>query len=306
MSSLRRLLPSSRSLFIFEAAARLGSFKQAAEELRMTQPNVSHAIKELEQYCQIDLFVRSPRGVQLSEAGRQFYASVCSGFQIIEQGMSTLLRNHLCHITLAVSTSIAAFWFIPKVAEFQKKHPAIKIKIMTTDRDIEPDYPLDMTLWIRPRDFSRPGTVHLSDEVIFPLCTAAYLKSAAPLGGVEDLLQHRLIHAFDVHRPRMGWKEWLTFFNCTLAEAEPDVLSNDMQMTMQAALLSEGIALGWSLTSWFLRQKKWLIRPLREEVRTSNAFFAVQNEHSAKLPAMQLFMAWLLEQVQGSDSNTLD
>jgi len=305
MSRLRRLLPSPRSLFIFEAAARLCSFKQAAIELRTTQPNVSRAIKELEEHCQIHLFIRSPGGVQLSEAGKQFYASVCRGFQIIEQGMNVVLDNQ-CHITLAASTYMAVFWRVPRIPAFQKQHPDIKIKIMTTDRDIEPEYPVDMTFWIRPHDFKRAGAVHLCDEVIFPLCSATYIKSAVPLEKPQDLLQHRLIHAFDAHRNRMDWHHWLAFFDLTSNEAELDLLFDDMQMSLQAALAGEGIALGWSMTSWFLRQKKQLIRPLAEEVRTGNAFFAVCNEHSAKSKAMPLLVQWLMNEVQGADASYQD
>jgi len=302
MSSLRRLLPSPRSLFIFEAAARLCSFKQAAIELRTTQPNVSQAIKELEEYCQINLFIRSPTGVQLTEAGKQFYASTHAGFQIIEQGINSILGDQ-CHITLAASTYMTAFWLVPKLPEFQKQYPSIKIKIMTTDHDIEPEYPVDMTFWIRPRDFVRANSLFLSEEVIFPLCSTAYLNTAAPLNKPQDLLQHRLIHGFDTHRSRMGWDDWLSFFDCTPAEVEPDLVFNDLQFTLQAALAGEGIALGWSMTSWFLRQKKRLIRPLAEEIRTGNAFFALCNEHSAKLKSMQLFLQWLLLEVQGADAS---
>jgi len=305
MSNLRRLLPSARALFIFEAAARLCSFKQAALELRTTQPNVSHAIKELEQHCQLALFLRDPRGVQLTEAGRQLYASVCSGFQTIEQGMNSILKDQ-SHITLAVSTSLAAFWLVHKIPEFQKLYPSIKIKIITTDHDIEPEYPVDMTFWIRPRDFSRAGSFHLSDEVIFPVCSADYLKNAPALKTLTDLLQHPLLHAFDAHRYRMSWHEWLDFFDLKVVETEPSLLFDDMQMSMQAALSGEGLALGWSLTSWFLRQKKRLIRPLKEEVRTGNAFFAICNENSAKLKSMQLLLQWIIQTVQGSDACPAD
>jgi len=306
MSSLRRLLPSPRSLFIFEAAARLCSFKQAAIELRTTQPNVSHAIKELEEHCKIDLFTRNPRGVELTEAGRQLYESICKGFQSIEQGMNAILADNQCHITLAASTSMSAFCLVPKIPEFQKRHPSIKIKIMTTDRDIEPEYPVDMTFWIRPRDFERAGAVFLCDEVIFPVCSATYFKSSASLKSPKDLLQHRLIHAFDAHRYRMGWGEWLSHFGYMTAEVEPDLVFNDMQLTLQAALTGEGIAPGWSLTTWFLRQNKLLIRPIAEEVRTGNAFFAIQNERSSKLKAMQLLLEWLMVEVQGADADPLD
>ncbi|TIL83184.1 MAG: LysR family transcriptional regulator, partial [Mesorhizobium sp.] len=69
MSKLRTLVPSTHSLFVFEAAARNLSFKRAAMELNVTQPSVSLSIKTLEKHCRVVLFARDNRGVRLTEAG---------------------------------------------------------------------------------------------------------------------------------------------------------------------------------------------------------------------------------------------
>ncbi len=53
-----RKLPPLNAVRAFEAAARLGSVSKAAEELRVTQSAVSHAIKSLEDWAQIDLLRR--------------------------------------------------------------------------------------------------------------------------------------------------------------------------------------------------------------------------------------------------------
>ncbi len=69
MSSLRYLLPSTQSLFVFEAAARKLNFKLAAAELNVTQPSISHSIKALERRCNVDLFVRDNRGGKADRSG---------------------------------------------------------------------------------------------------------------------------------------------------------------------------------------------------------------------------------------------
>ena len=50
MTRLSKYIPSANSLLVFEAAARYLNFRLASEELRMTQPNVSHAITAMEQH----------------------------------------------------------------------------------------------------------------------------------------------------------------------------------------------------------------------------------------------------------------
>ena len=69
---MKLLSPSLVELHAFLAVCRLGSFRQAAEVLCVTQAAVSRAVQRLEQHlggCR--LFERSPQGVVLSEQGRQ-------------------------------------------------------------------------------------------------------------------------------------------------------------------------------------------------------------------------------------------
>ncbi|AVH45342.1 LysR substrate-binding domain-containing protein [Agrobacterium tumefaciens] len=300
MSKLRYLVPSTHSLFVFEAAARNLNFKLAAAELNVTQPSISHAIKALERHCNVDLFVRDNRGVQLTEAGRLLYDSVRSGFQRIEQSLKTIAANDTHYITVAASTSLAAHWLVPKLSNFQQHHPSIKIKIVTTDRDIEPDHQVDMTIWLRPRTFERSNSWYMCEEVIYPVCSPSYVASTAPIKSIEDLPNHQLIHSFDPHRKRITWSEWLGLFGCQSAEIEPNLVFNDYQLAIQAALAGEGVVLGWAITTHLLRRNKLLVRPLSEELRTQNAFFVVANERSSKLDEMKLLVKWVVEEAQSS------
>ena len=77
--------PPLNTLRAFEAAARLGSFASAAQELNLTPAAVSHRIKELEGRLDIALFVRLPRGVLLTESGRRYYGRLSNVFTQIEK-----------------------------------------------------------------------------------------------------------------------------------------------------------------------------------------------------------------------------
>src|SRR5205823_5779863 len=74
-------LPPLNALRVFEAAARHLSFKEAANELSITQAAVSHQIKSLEEYLGVELFRRSGRGVQLTEAARACLPKLREGFE---------------------------------------------------------------------------------------------------------------------------------------------------------------------------------------------------------------------------------
>ena len=76
-SKIRRFLKhgSLLQLAVFEAAARLGSFTRAAEELYMSQPTVSVQIKKLTETVGLPLFEQIGKRVHLTEAGRELHAT---------------------------------------------------------------------------------------------------------------------------------------------------------------------------------------------------------------------------------------
>src|SRR5271165_2520588 len=113
MQHLRKAIPSPGSLIIFEAAARLGSFTRAAEELGMTQAAVSYGVRGLERSLGIALFVRDHRAVFLSEAGRRFYQDVAIGLGHIQRSVAAIQRMQADrHVTLLVSTAFASLWML--------------------------------------------------------------------------------------------------------------------------------------------------------------------------------------------------
>ena len=64
-------LPSLRSLRAFQVAGRYLSFKDAAEELFLTASAVSHQVKNLEEFLDIELFIRKTRALELTRISHQ-------------------------------------------------------------------------------------------------------------------------------------------------------------------------------------------------------------------------------------------
>src|SRR5438874_2319998 len=83
-------LPPLNALRVFEAAARHLSFKEAANELSITQAAVSHQIKSLEEYLGVELFRRAGRGVQLTEAARACLPKLREGFESLAAAVETI------------------------------------------------------------------------------------------------------------------------------------------------------------------------------------------------------------------------
>lgn len=79
-------LPPLGAVRVFEAAARLGSFTKAADELGMTQSAASHQIKLLEERAGTPLFVRKTRQIELTEAGARLAPEASSAFATLADG----------------------------------------------------------------------------------------------------------------------------------------------------------------------------------------------------------------------------
>src|ERR671939_507884 len=105
MPSLRRLLPSTTALFVFEAAARCGSFTRAAAELNVTQPAVSRMLARLEAHFGVRLFERSPAGLALTEDGNMLYRQVADAFRGIEATIRELEARRTGKETVNLSVS---------------------------------------------------------------------------------------------------------------------------------------------------------------------------------------------------------
>ena len=146
MSGLRKFLPSPNALIAFESAARLSSFKLAAIELGITQPSISQTIKAMEDRLAVKLFERGNRGVSLTSAGAELMNDVAPALKKIETRLDALSQRNSHALTIAASTSVSAQWLLPLTASFQRAHPEIIVRLIATDRNIEPGREVDLTI----------------------------------------------------------------------------------------------------------------------------------------------------------------
>jgi len=84
------LIPPLNGLRLFEAAARCGSFKLAAQELNITPGAVSHGVNALEKWLDVALFDRK-RDLVLTQAGLDYLSYISEALLMIANGTSELL-----------------------------------------------------------------------------------------------------------------------------------------------------------------------------------------------------------------------
>jgi len=117
---------------IFYYVAKLKSITLAAEELYISQPAVSQAIKHLENSIGGSLFFRNSKGVSLTPEGKVLYKYVSSGYEYIALGESKfkeLFALEAGEIRIGASDMTLQFYLLDYLEEFHKLYPKVKIKV---------------------------------------------------------------------------------------------------------------------------------------------------------------------------------
>ena len=117
---------------IFNTVAEAGNISHAAKELYISQPAISKAVTRLEQNLETKLFVRSSRGVTLTESGKLLYEQTNAAFKHLRQAEDTIKKNKKLgtgNLKIGVSTTLCKYVLMPYLEKFIKLHPHIKISI---------------------------------------------------------------------------------------------------------------------------------------------------------------------------------
>ena len=119
---------------IFYVVAKSGNITKAANELNISQPAISKCIKLLEQQLGGQLFVRTKRGVNLTEEGKEFYKYIEQAMEFInnaEHKFSEMVNLDTGLIKIGISTTLTKKYLMPFIELFHELYPKIRIQIQT-------------------------------------------------------------------------------------------------------------------------------------------------------------------------------
>lgn len=233
--------PPLRSLAVFEAAARRGSFGKAAQELSITTSAVSHQIRVLETALGRELFVRLHRGVRLTIDGAAYYESIHAAWKRIDEGTRKIQKRPSAErLIVRCGVSFGVRWLMPRIPLFLAEHPEIDLQVMTPTVPRDARMPI-VDVEIRYAAVEQPG-LHvepLFEEVILPLCSPTLLKERPALREPKDLANFRLI---DSDISVINWANFLSVNRIALSDFSRLKFDNIL-LALQAAVSGLGIAL---------------------------------------------------------------
>lgn len=283
-------LPALRS---FDAAARRGSFKDAAAELGVTPTAVSHQIRSLEDQLGVALFLRGTRKITLTKEGSRLAAATARGFREIYDALGDL-RDVSSRLTIATTPAFAALWLVPRLADFEAKHPATSVHVETSTEmlDLHRDRRVDVAI--------RYGTGEYPGLVVTPVADESFGAFVHPdligtSSGIDDipLIETRWR---EPSLKQVGWDDWLKAQQLDPASFTNRRKFDQEQHSIQAALAGQGMVIASSLLVADMLDRGWLAQ-YRPEARIRGLrYTAVALAGHSDTRKVRQFLAWLTAQ----------
>ena len=233
-----RRIPPLHALAAFEAAARLGGFAQAAEELCVTPSAVSHRIRQLEAHLGKQLFERTPTGVRLTTGGRLVLEGVREAFETLAAVSGGSVASTRERLRLSVPPTFARQLLMARLPEFLHLRPDVQLEVHLSIplQDVSAEAADVEVRWGAGAYPER--IVHkLFDDTFGPLAAPAYSAGRA-LAVPADLARAELLRS-----PLLPWRPWFAAADLAWPEPEQGAVFNDLGMLMEAAAAGLGVAL---------------------------------------------------------------
>ncbi len=302
---MKKRLPPLNWLRSFEAAARHLSFTHASQELHITQAAISQQIKGLESQLGTTLFVRLPRGLELTEAGAAYLPVVHEAIEKLSEITEELFgqgRSKLLNVR--VNLVFFIHWLAPRLQAFSDSHPNINLRITSNiwvnNRESASNFDVEVTHG--NGKWAHLDARRLTWDVLYPVCSPEFAATLAAEFSPSDLLKQKLIHVIGYED---GWGHWFTRMGLPYAEFDRGSQFDTLVNALEVAVHHGGIALGRSsLVEKYLNEGK-LVRLFDTKVSTQEAFYLVSSKSKILHPDAQTFIDWLLVEVEKDQSNKL-
>ncbi|UXJ49925.1 LysR family transcriptional regulator [Pseudomonas citronellolis] len=302
-------MPSLRAVKSFVAAAKYQNFTRAAEALCVTQAAISRQIRELETYLGADLFKRVGRAVELTPAGSIFFDAVQLSFVNISQAAERIRHNSTSKsiVTLCCSPAFSALWLAHRLPGFFEANPDVELNLITTQNFLSMEPGTRPDIFVTKMAKIREGyrSYPLVHDVIYPVCSPAYLARHPEIASLEGLCEGVLLNLSPYGRSQVAehvdWSVWMAFQNIDLDNGpgkRPHFFNaNDYNLLVQMVLSHQGVALGWNHLVGHLVAEGSLVRPVEQEVVLHDSqHYLTFNEDKEDDNACLRLRDWLMAQ----------
>ncbi|THD64476.1 MAG: LysR family transcriptional regulator [Phenylobacterium sp.] len=285
-------IPSLRSLYVFEAAARHLNLVRAAQELGLTQGALSRQIKSLEQFIGVPLFQRTPRGLKFTEAGDILWAHSQRAFAEIQNGLMFVTNARTRQsLLVAVARSYSTRVLSPLIGGFTEAYPWIDLTLDGHRHlaDLSKGE-ADIAIRVGRGDWPDARVEKLGDDPLFPVISprlAERLGTSQIDGDTEDVT---FLHFTE----RNYWDAWAAAAGLPPFRPKRNIRFSETVMMLEAAEQGQGIAVARrSLVQDALRTGE-LVRMSDIELDDGIAYFLCYAPEKANHSTVKAFREWMM------------
>jgi LysR family glycine cleavage system transcriptional activator len=161
----------------FEASARLGSLKNAADELAVAPSTISHHVRDLEVRLGVPLFARTGRGVTLTDEGEQYFEVLRHAFDLLRAGAPN--GDAALRLRIGCFPFLANEVLVPRFGELKRALAGVEITLRNEtrlDALVAPTTSERLDVVIRYGDGRFPGclAMKLADVDLVPIIAPSY------------------------------------------------------------------------------------------------------------------------------------
>ncbi|GHB21591.1 transcriptional regulator [Pseudovibrio japonicus] len=283
---------SLAGLRVVEAVGRLGSLKNAAEELGITSGAVSQQLHKTEHQLGRPLFSREPSGLKLTRLGAEICRELTSGLKQISEAVALADRDREESLFLSVAPLLAEKWLVWRLSSFMSANPDINLRLDANDQVVNLNHSdVDACVRVHKRAPDDVYSERLCEHFIYPVCSP---EVAERLKEPQDLLNEVIIRDYNSY---YRWSDWLSAFGMKESHLPKGHGFSNASLCMDAAIAGHGVFLGWdTLVANAIKQGQLKI-PFEHRCSTGRSYWFICREGALRSPSVRKLRDWLKEEI---------
>jgi DNA-binding transcriptional LysR family regulator len=277
------------TLRLFVEVAQFTSLTDAARALHLTKGAISYQIRILEADLGFAVFVRTPRGVVLTDEGRNLLTCVRPHFLDIEMGLAGIRAAGMKSLTVGMSSYFASRWLSPRLMTFMQDHPEIQLRIqpMTEVFDLERQG-VDVAIRWGNGIWTDVEIEPFMPMPAWPVGNPAAAERVRLVGPARAFSEFILLHDRD---GSMAWSDWLDAANLPRQSLKDTLIIPDPNVRVQAVIDGQGVALDDALVARELEEGS-LVRLSAVELASYGYFLAIPRT-ATRSDSVAAFIRWV-------------
>lgn len=258
----------------------------------MTPAAVSQQIRHLEQRVGTLLFVRLPRGVTLTDAGRAYAQPIRRSFADMQAATNGLFSaSPKRTVRVRASISFAGLVIAPRIAEFYALYPDISVQLTTfVWADRFGDDPSDIDIRYGTGNWDDGTVQHLGHEYAIPVCHPDYAAAFPQPLAIQELAADRII---SIMGSESDWAQLSELYGLDIKTTGDWFTADSSFIALQSVIARTGSVIVLERFARHYLEQGLLVAPFDYRLPIRLAHFLVRSERSILREEVQVFCDWL-------------